>query len=170
MKSMSHLRSVAFVLSVVGAVFLLAGCGPAQQQQEPGDGRVQLAEHENYKDFGDFVVHVNAMTTNQLSADVAKNYGIVRSGQRAMLNVVVLEKDEGLANQPVSAEVHVSAANLTGQNKGMKLRKVTDQDNIYYIGETSVSSREILIFDIDVVPENTTEMFSLRFKKEFFGG
>ena len=167
MSRIRRLRSVSLVFIFAS---LMAACGPAEQSAGPADGRVQLGEHENYKDFGRYVIHVNALTTDQLPPDVAKTYGIVRSGTRALLNVVVLKKVEGLTDQPVSGDISVMAANLTGQNKGMTMRKVTEQDAIYYIGEAAVSSREILIFDIDVVPENETEKFALRFKKEFFGG
>ena len=166
---MSRLLSIALIC-IGTAIFGLTGCEPAPQESASPDGRAQLAEFENYKDFGRYVVHVNALTTSQLPADIAQNYGIVRSGNRALLNVTVLKKSESLTDMPVAAEVAVSAANLTGQNKGMKMREVTDGQSIYYIGEASVSNGEVLLFDLDVTPEGESEALSLRFKKEFFGG
>jgi hypothetical protein len=166
---MGHIRRADVLVALIACSLLLAACGPAAPPPAVGDGRTTLGELQNYKDFGDYVVHVNALTTDQLPADVAKSYGIVRSGKRALLNVVVLQKVDNLSDQSVSAQVSVSAANLTGQNKGMTMRQINDQDQIYYIGETAVITREILIFDIDVVPDNTTKTLSVRFKKEFFG-
>ena len=48
------------------------------------------AAAEQSQTFGDYEIHYNALTTDQLSPEVAKAYGIVRSGSRAMLNVSVL--------------------------------------------------------------------------------
>jgi len=161
-------RRLPVILAVLFCTFALTACGPAGQSGT-GDDRHQLGENENYKDFGPYVIHVNALTTDQLPAEVASNLGLVRSSKRALLNVVVMKKGEGLADQPVESNVQVSAANLTGQNKGITMRKVTEQDTIYYIGETGVNRREVLLFDIDVVPDGETEKYSLRFKDEFYG-
>jgi hypothetical protein len=48
------------------------------------------------------------------------------------------------------------------------MRKVTEQDAIYYIGEFAVSNQEILVFDIDVVPDNETRRLAVRFTKQFY--
>jgi hypothetical protein len=160
-------RRSPVILTLLSCTFALAACGPADQSG--GVDRYQLGENENYKDFGVYVIHVNALTTDQLPAEVARNLDLVRSGKRALLNVVVMKKDEGLADQAVEADVQVSAANLTGQNKGITMRKVVEQETIYYIGETGVNRREVLIFDIDVIPDGVTEVYSLRFKDEFYG-
>ena len=56
--------------------------------------RVELGQNENYKDFGDYVVHFNALSTADLPAEVARGYGITRSKNRAMLNVSIIRKEE----------------------------------------------------------------------------
>jgi len=160
---------VAAVSAAVAMLAVLAGCGQPGTPGAADTGRVQLREHENYHDFGDYVVHVNALTTDQLSAEVARLYGITRSGKRALLNVTVLKKTEGELDRPVNATIGVSAANLTGQNKGMEIRRITDGDSIYYIGETSVNQGEVLVFDLNIQPDQRPEEFLLRFRKEFFG-
>jgi hypothetical protein len=162
-------RRLPVILTLLSCMFALAACGPADQSGGAGVDRYQLGENESYKDFGSYVIHVNAQTTDQLPAEVARNLSVVRSGQRALLNVVVMKKSEGLIGQAVEGDVQVSAANLTGQNKGITMRKVAEQDTVYYIGETSVNRREVLIFDIDVVPDGETDLYALRFKDEFYG-
>jgi hypothetical protein len=48
------------------------------------------------------------------------------------------------------------------------MRRINEQEAIYYIGETAVANREILIFDISVTPEGVVTPTEIRFKREFF--
>ncbi len=120
---------------------------------------------ETSKDIGDHVVHFSAQLTDQLPPEIAKAYDIVRSKNRAMLNVSVL--DEG-TNKPVAADVSVKTVNLTGQLKNITMERIDDGDAIYYIGEVSVANRETLIFDISVTPDGVSESSDVRFKRQFY--
>ncbi len=117
------------------------------------------------RDIGEHVVHFSAQLTDQLPADIAQIYNIVRSKNRAMLNVSVIEEGTG---SPVTAMVTVKTQNLTGQLKTVTMREIREQEAIYYIGETPVANRETLIFDISVVPEGKTSASDVRFKREFY--
>jgi hypothetical protein len=147
---------------------LVAGCDNASVVTAPEPERVRLAADQNYVDFGSHVVHVNAMTTNQLTPAVAATYDIVRSDNRAMLNVVILEKDATPQGKPASGKVTVSAANLTGQLKSVDVRKVQDGDNIYYIGDVSIDNQERLNFQIDVVPDGASQPMRLLYSRQFY--
>jgi hypothetical protein len=116
-------------------------------------------------DIGDHIVHFSAQPTDQLPRAVAETYEFVRSKNRAMLTVSVLE--EG-TNASTTAEVTVKTRNLTGQLKNVAMRTITEGDSIYYIGETPVANREILIFDITITPEGASKATDVRFKREFF--
>ena len=65
---------------------------------------------ENSKDFGQYVVHFNALATDQLPARVAREYRITRSKNRGMINITVLRKVLGSPGQPVHAFVEDVAA------------------------------------------------------------
>jgi hypothetical protein len=165
MKIRSTHYLLAFLISEMG----LSSC----ERVDEGVGsisaeRVSLAENENYRDFGGYLLHVNALGTNQLPPEVAQSAGIVRSDNRGMLNVVILKKLEAREDQPWAGAVKVAAANLAGQFRSIDMRKVTEQDAIYYIGEFAVSNQETLVFDIDVVPENETRRLAVRFTKQFY--
>ena len=157
------------ILLVIVAVAALLACEPPEQTGTAGGTeRIRLADYENYKDFGDYVLHVNALGTNQLPPDVARAAGIVRSENRGMLNVVILRKLEAQEDEPASGNVTVSAANLAGQLRSIDMRKVIDGDAIYYIGEFSVSNQETLVFDIDAIPDSQTAKLAVRYSKEFY--
>jgi hypothetical protein len=119
-------------------------------------------------DIGNHVVHFSAQSTDQLPPAVAREYNIVRSKNRAMLNVSVLRKSDNL---PVHADVTVITVNLTGQLKNVTMRAIEEPGDtlaIYYIGDTTVANREILVFDISIKPEGEETSSQVRFKRQFY--
>ena len=154
---------ITFLLIIVG----LYGCDTSQQTATDTTSRVEFGPNENEKQFGDFIIHVNALTTDQLPADVARTYKITRSKSRAMLNVVITKKTDG-EQKPVTGTVKTVTRNLANQIKNMSMRELVEQDAIYYIGDTPVDNDETLIFDIDVTPIGETGQFALTYRKNFF--
>jgi DNA-directed RNA polymerase specialized sigma54-like protein len=146
-------------LSLLG---LMSACGgPGESATVP---EAQPAGATN-QDIGDHVVHFNAMTTDQLTPEIARAYDFVRSKNRAMLNVSVVNASD---NTSVPAEVTVKAVNLTGQLKNVPMRRIQEQEAIYYIGEVAVANRETLIFDISITPQGADAPSEVRFKRQFF--
>ena len=156
---------------VYGALILVAatltGCGDRPQAKAmPAQ---QLSE--TFREFGNYEVHFNALRTDTLLPDVARTYGIQRSGNRVMLTVTLLHKEADHApRKTMNASVQVDAYNLNGQLKNMDMRRVSEGDAIYYIGETSISGSEILVFDIKVTPEGDTQPLQVKLKREFVAG
>ena len=68
---------------------------------------------DNSTRAGDFTVHHNAVPTTSLTPDVARQYGITRSANRALLNVSVRRGEPG-ADVAVPAKVLAVATNLAG--------------------------------------------------------
>ena len=153
------IKKTLITLSFIG---LLSACGgPGESADVP---EAQPAGSTS-AEIGDHVVHFSAQSTDQLPPDVARAYNIVRSKNRAMLNVSVLHASD---NTAVPADVSVKTVNLTGQLKNVTMRRVDEQDAIYYIGEVPVANRETLIFDISVTPEGVEIVSEVRFKQQFF--
>jgi hypothetical protein len=103
-----------------------------------------------------------------LPPEVARAYDIVRSKNRAMLNVSIIRKSD---NTPVVAAVTVKASNLTGQLKNVTMRKIEEPGEttaIYYIGDTAIANLETLIFDIGVTPEGEDGLSEVRFTRQFY--
>lgn len=149
-------------IMTLSTLMLLAACGG------PGaDATVPEAEPAgaSHVDIGEHVVHFSAQLTDQLPPEIARAYSIVRSKNRAMLNISVLEAD---TDKPVTADVTVKTVNLTGQLKNVTMRMIQEQEAIYYIGETPVANQETLIFDISVRPDGVEEAFDVRFKRQFY--
>ena len=123
---------------------------------------------ENAQDFGDYVVHFNALTTDTLPPKVTKEYGITRSKNRAMLNIAILKKVLGTTGQPVSAKVTAGTTNLTGHQREIELREVREGSAIYYIGEFNITNEETLEFTLLVEPEGLKKNLRVQFQQQFF--
>lgn len=120
---------------------------------------------ESSQAVGNFIVHYNAIPTESLPQTVARAYGITRSKNKGLLNISVLKKGAGF--QGVEANIKVSATNLTGQLRDIELRKIVEQNAIYYISVFSVANRETLDFSIKVTTaDNQTANIKLR--QQFF--
>ena len=127
------------------------------------------AQAQQSQDFGEFVVHYNALTTNFIPPEVAKGYGIKRSTSRVLLNVTILKKILNTPGTPVKGTVTASATNLTGQLRDIDIREIADPEGaIYYLGEFSVHNMETLRFVVDVTPNGLDEPLIVKFQQQFY--
>ena len=129
---------------------------------------MQAAFAERSESFGDYEVHYNALTTDLIDPSVARAYGIIRSKNRALINVAVLRRVMGMATQPARATVKAQAVNLNSQLKSVEMRELNDAGAIYYIGELPVDHNETLDFKIEVTPEGESATHTTSFKQQFY--
>ncbi|HEX5694627.1 MAG TPA: DUF4426 domain-containing protein [Arenimonas sp.] len=115
---------------------------------------------------GDLRVHYNAMPSTELEPEVARRHGLTRSANRALLSVSVMRGELGTA-VGVPARVQAVATNLVGQRLDVRMREVRDGDAIYYLGNASISGKDVLTFDLTVIVEGEAPI-TATFKQEFF--
>lgn len=154
--------------ATLATAFILTGCDQDAATQTTNNGTPAEPSNVTSKDFGDYVIHFNAISTDHLQPEVARAYDIARSKNRAMLNISIIKKVDGSIGQSVSGDVDIAANNLTGQVKNLALRKIQEGDAVYYIGDVSVANAETLIFNLSVKPEEKAETYSVRFSRQFF--
>jgi hypothetical protein len=146
------MRQLLVVLALLGAL-ICSNVVRAQQSQ----------------DFGNYVVHYNALNTNLIPPQVAQGYGIKRSSSRALLNVAVLKKVMDTPGTPVGAKVTARGVNLTGQMRELQIREIKDSENaIYYVAEFPVHNLESYRFEINVAIEGEAEPLIVRFAQQFY--
>jgi len=155
-------------LSFVFASLLLTACG--QSPSEGTAGKVQPAAPSDVssRDFGDYTLHFNAMSTDLLTPEVARAYNIVRSKNRALLTVSINRKAAGTIGKSVHGQVSVRASNLTGQLKNLSLQEINEDDAVYYVGDLAVANGETLIFEVEAIPENETVPLTVKFSRRFY--
>jgi hypothetical protein len=157
---------------MAGTVALLAiaatACGQGPDTGSRPTPKAQEITRASFHDFGDYIVHFNAQSTTMLPAEVARAFGIRRSGNRAMLNVTVLRKGDTSGDQPVEADVAVTATNLLGQLKDVRVRELREGEAIYYIGEVTIANEEIVSFKVSVRPAGADSPYEFSFRQQFY--
>lgn len=126
-----------------------------------------LGQANSSQDFGQYVVHFNALPTDLLPARVAREFHITRHSNRGMINITVLRKLLGSPGQPVHAFVDVTGTSPTGQSWQIPVREVREGKAIYYIGEFSIQHGESVDFDVRVRPQGTPDTLQLEFSQTF---
>ncbi|NQV87548.1 MAG: DUF4426 domain-containing protein [Woeseiaceae bacterium] len=155
-------RTLMISLSLLGCISACGGPGSSAAVPVAGPAAASSA------DIGKYVVHFSAQSTDQLPPAVAREYNIVRSKNRAMLNVSVIRNSD---NVPVTAYVAVKTVNLTGQLKNISMRKIEEPGEtvaIYYVGDTTIANREVLVFDISIKPDGEENTSEVRFQRQFY--
>jgi len=127
-----------------------------------------LAHAQNSQQFGDIVVHYNALASDLLSADVARQYGITRSNRGGLLNIAVQRTAANGAGVAVKSTISGEAVNLTGQKKPIVFREIAGAD-VSYIGLFDVSGPDTWTFALTIKPDDSAKPLSLRFNQNFIG-
>jgi Domain of unknown function (DUF4426) len=158
-------NKIITLLFISISLIILSAC----EQQAASPARTSYDSNVHEKEFGNYIIHINALTTDQLPTEVAQGYKISRSKNRAMINVSVREKQAD-GEMPITASVHIAAKNLVGKLRNVKLREIkeTDPVAVYYIGELPVSNEERIIFDLDITPAGADEPVLLSYRQQFF--
>lgn len=157
-----------FLSAALAAAIILTGCNQdttgQATQGKPAAERPEVTS----KDFGDYILYFSAMPTDLLQPEIAQAYNIVRSKNRALLNVAIIKKIENTTGESITADIRITANNLTGQVKNLTLREIQEGDAIYYIGDVPVANAETLVFDLDVKPQGANTRYPVRFTRQFF--
>ena len=123
---------------------------------------------ENSTSIPGYTIHHNAISTASLDPAVANQYRIQRSKYRGMLNVSVIKDVPDSTGKSVDAIVMANATNIRGQLISIPMRKVTEGDAIYFIGEFRIADQETLNFHLQVKPKGETRFYKAELKQEFF--
>jgi len=153
------------------AVTLLASfcIGLAACDKQP-NAAIQPAQPgaESFVSSGDYEMHYNAVRTDQLTADIARAYGIERSKNKVLLNVSVLNHSNG-NSIATEANINVTARNLNNQVRDLPLRRIAEGNAIYYIGEADIGNgAETLVFEISAIPNGSNNTINAKLTREFF--
>ncbi|MGD8933034.1 MAG: DUF4426 domain-containing protein, partial [Chromatiales bacterium] len=125
------------------------------------------ATAENSTSIPGYTIHHNALPTASLDPEVANQYRIQRSKYRGMLNVSVIKDIPGSTGKSVDAIVMANATNIRGQLISIPMRKVTEGEAIYFIGEFRIADQETLNFHLQVKPKGETRFYKAQLSQEF---
>lgn len=127
-----------------------------------------VAMAENSTKIPGFTIHHNVITTDFLAPNIATAYRIIRSPNRAMLNVSVIRDVENTTGQASMAQISARAVNLMGQSIIIPLREIREGEAIYYIGDFIIpSGNQKLIFMLDVQPDGADKPYTAKLEHDF---
>lgn len=121
---------------------------------------------KNSMEYQNHIVYFNAFPTDSLPPVMTKQYGLKRSKNYAMINISVMEKSAGVPTGVKSA-VTGTLKNLLGQSRTIEFREIKEGQAIYYIAQIGVQSREVVNFNIEIMPDGGHEKYEIKFSKKF---
>ncbi|MGE5028151.1 MAG: DUF4426 domain-containing protein [Betaproteobacteria bacterium] len=126
------------------------------------------AQAEQAQKFDDVEIHYNALSTNDLTPEIARNYKLTRSKGRGLLTISVLKKNSMGVSYPVPAEIKVNVVNIYSQLTNIGMREIKEGSAIYYLGEYWIVPPETLKFNISVKPEGAEQTRSFEYQQSFY--
>jgi len=120
---------------------------------------------QSTQDAGDYIVHYSAITTQQLPADAAIQYGITRADNRGLLNVAV-EAKHGDASM-VRAKVSATVSDLTGHAQPVRFHETSENGAFDYLGEFPLNGSGSYLFTVNVTPPGTARAYVVKFNRDY---
>lgn len=127
---------------------------PSSAQDGPGVHRSEV---------GGYTVIYSAVRSDALPEIMAREHGIPASEDAALLNVTLEQSGENLSAQSITA----TATNLAEQLREIEMKETVANNFVSYLGVVEIAEREVLDFEIEVVPEGASQPIVIRFREEF---
>ncbi|MCG7538799.1 DUF4426 domain-containing protein [Pseudoalteromonas sp. CO348] len=138
---------------IIALMMLLAPIAFAQDEQGG-----------QFKDLGPWEVHYIAFPSTFVQPTIAKAYGLIRSGNKAIVNISVLADKPG--KPAVKARVAGSAKNLLGKTVQLEFKEVVEGEAIYYLAQLDYDDEDIFRFDIEISEGKQSR--KLTFSQKFY--
>ncbi len=123
---------------------------------------------ENSTSIPGYTIHHNAIPSATLDPEVARQYHIKRSKYRGFLNVSVIKEIPETTGKAVDAIVMAKATNIRGQLVSIPMRRITEGEAIYFIGEFRIADQDTLNFELQVKPRGETRFHKAQLSQQFF--
>lgn len=120
---------------------------------------------QSTQDLGEYVVHYSAITTQQLPADAANQYGITRAADRGLLNVAVQAKNADASM--VRANVSATVSDVTGHAQPVHFHETSENGAFDYLGEFPLNGSGSYLFTLNVTPPGTAHAYIVKFNRDY---
>ncbi len=116
------------------------------------------------QDFGNLRVHFNVLPTLALGEAVARQYGVARRADTALVVVAVRKLDAG-QETATTADVSAVATDLSGHRQSIGFAPARTGDYVDQIGTFRYVERDRYRFEVNVTQEGRTQV--LEFQRGF---
>jgi hypothetical protein len=123
-------------------------------------------------EMDDYTLRANVVPSSFLSDEMAQQYGLDRSDDRGMLNLVVTRGGVQAQGAPsVPSKVSVDLSNLIGQTQTVAMSEIVANEEVSYIGFFDTEAdQEIFRFAIRAVPEGSDTVLTMEFEDQYARG
>lgn len=119
---------------------------------------------------GGYTVHYAAMSTRDLSPEMARRYGIRQAANRGLLLVNVQHESAPGISAPLAARAEGSARTLLGEAQTLAFHALPGGDAAGdLVAEFAFTPLETLRFDLQVRPQGAPRALPVQFQQQFFG-
>jgi hypothetical protein len=112
--------------------------------------------------IGDYTVIYSAVPSDTLPEEMARRYGLPQRSDAVLLNVTV--QREGMN---VPARIEARATNLALQQREIEMLESVANDLVSYVGVVEIAEREVLDFELDILPEGAEQPLRFEFRQNF---
>jgi hypothetical protein len=120
---------------------------------------------DNSATFDQYTVHYSVFNSDFLQPETARQYGLTRSRNLALVNLSIIDNQSG---QGVTANILGNAYNLAGQNKDLAFKEIREEGAVYYIANFRFANEELLTFKLDITPSGQEKSYHLEFKQKVY--
>lgn len=118
--------------------------------------------------FGPFELHYSVVNTTFLAPETASAYGLVRSKERAILNLAVREHLADGTTEGRTMELRGSTRDLLQQLQELDFIEVREGDAIYYLADFKFINEEWRFFDVDFRPLGADQTYTFSLKQQLY--
>ena len=128
----------------------------AQSVAQSGSGGPYRAE------IGEYTLIYSAVRSDALPAEMARRHGLPERANAVLVNVTVQRDGDN-----IPAQISAAATNLAQQRREIDIEESVANGFVSYIGVVDIANREVLDFEIQVLPEGASSPLEISFREEF---
>jgi len=122
---------------------------------------------EQFKQFGDIVIHYQAVNTKLVDAAALQQYGISVSRNNAVINIAVQQQLPDGSYKPLTAKVAGSARNLLQQRSELRFVEVKEGSAVYYLSQLRYTPEQTFHIEVDTTLADGRQ-FKFSFPQTFY--
>jgi len=142
---------------------VLAHTAGAEGARDRNDAPGRAGPPVHVSEFGRYTLRANVVRSEVLSASTAKRHGIERASDRAVLNLVILER-QGKRQVTLPARVTASTHNLIGQSEAIEMRAIKANGRVSYVGTFGFAPLRNFRITMTQLPVGTNEQLEIEFE------
>jgi hypothetical protein len=120
-----------------------------------------------FKELGPWQVHYIAFPSTFIQPQIAKAYGLERSGYKGIVNISVLKNNADKTVQTAqTVAITGTAKNLLGNKQTLTFKEIKEGESVYYLAQVDYTNEEILRFEVEI--QQGTQFQKFQFQQKFY--